>query len=133
MGTDPTLARVLYLEKVINNTVLPYIDMSNDKKNKNRGAGSNGQAPPVHPKGGTDPAQAGSGSSTSRPWALKLPRYKVPTEYGLKLVTAEALDADPELLAYMQEHHPDCFVYVDSPADTPDEDPENTSGTETPE
>lgn len=131
MGSDPTLTRVVYLEKVINNIVLPNI-MAKNNQNKKSGAVAKGPAPDSHLKKGIDPSGSGSAhgeTTTTCPWALKLPRYKVPTEYGLKLITKEVLEADPDLLAYMLEHHADCFDTLPTTAD-PSIDPPAPQDTE---
>jgi hypothetical protein len=75
---------------------------------------------PKTPPAGTPPADGGTPPATDvnaspQDWALKSPRFKVPTPEGLIIVTAEVLQGDPDLLARMIREFPDCFSQLPAP------------------
>lgn len=100
MASEELAARVLYLEKVLNQSILPRI-MSKDKQ-KSKGTEGGDQA------AGKSSAQVNS----ERSFQLVNPKYMVPTPGGLREVTAEVLDDDPALLKHMIDTYPECFVHM---------------------
>lgn len=102
--------RLLYLEKVIDQTILPYMSKNSNKKTTT-------SAPPAPTASGAEvivapAASTGSSVPDIRTWKLAQPRMDVPTTTGLKRITAEVLDADPALLAWLAATYPDCFTQL---------------------
>lgn len=125
MSDQSTLLRVRYLEQVVNQVLSKKDIMSGKNKQKDppeKNQGGNGSAPGAN--GTNHGADAGaSDAPVERPWELAFKSTDIVDRRTRKLITitAEVLDADPDLLAHMLEKHPDAFSRLPAPPEETEE------------
>lgn len=102
---DQLEIRVRYLEKIMSKFLSKRMD--NESKNKIEDGGQNPPSPP--------PADQGDDFNAPKltpafQLSAKAFDVKSPKTGKMITVTQEILEKDPELLAWMQSKHPDCFI-----------------------